>query len=353
MINEAKTRLLAAGVYPSNKVMFALLILTTLLIAPGSQAQRSAQRSNSVKSSQAALWLEPIDIKTRNLFYGPGGKERQPNGRLMFLEEDMNGTNPKFLVKDEQGVRWKIKLGPEAQPEVVATRLLWAVGYFVDEDYYQPQVKVVKLPRLRRGQKYVSANGMARGARLERDEKGDKKLGEWDWFNNPYVGTRELNGLRVMMALINNWDPKDVNNSIRPRQGVARAYYVSDLGSSFGRGGSTLTRTRNKPMDYARAKFIHRINGDKVDFALRTRPSFFMIFYPPYYSRRTRLELVTKDIPRADALWIGNLLGQLSPEQIADAFRAGGYTPEQVAGLSKKVCERIAELKDLQFRGPK
>jgi len=54
-----------------------------------------------------------------------------------------------------------------------------------------------------------------------------------------------------MMALINNWDPKDVNNSIRPRQGAVRAYYVSDLGSSFGRGGSTLTRTRNKSTDRA------------------------------------------------------------------------------------------------------
>jgi hypothetical protein len=36
-----------------------------------------------------------------------------------------------------------------------------------------------------------------RNARLERDEKGDKKIGEWKWFDNPDAGARELNGLRT------------------------------------------------------------------------------------------------------------------------------------------------------------
>ena len=41
-----------------------------------------------------------------------------------------------------------------------------------------------------------------------------EKRGEWDWFENPFVNTRDLNGLRIMMALLNNWDLTDVNNSI-------------------------------------------------------------------------------------------------------------------------------------------
>src|SRR5262245_153437 len=96
------------------------------------------------------------------------------------------------------------------------------------------------------GLKLVSADGAVRGARLERDEKGDKKIGEWDLFDNLFAGTRELNGLRALMAPINNWDPKNVNNSIRARQGVERAYYVSDLGSTFGRTGGVFSRTMKR-----------------------------------------------------------------------------------------------------------
>ena len=325
-------------------VWFAAFALSTT-----GEAQQSRPRSgkSAPPREPGLIWREPTDIKRRDLFYGAGGKDRQPQGRLTFLEEDKGGTNPKFSVVDERGVRWKVKLGSEAQPETAATRLIWAAGYFVDEDYYLPEIKVEKLPRLKRGRKFVSTSGVVRGARLERDEKGDKKLGEWDWFNNPFTGTRELNGLRILMALINNWDPKPVNNSIRARQGVARAYYVSDLGASFGRTGGTLSRSRNDLKGYVGSKFVRRVKGEKADFVLRTRPSFFMIVYPPYYNRRTRLGKIAQDLPVADAHWLGELLNQLSPQQIADAFRAAGYSPEQVAAYSKKVNDRISELMEL------
>ena len=44
---------------------------------------------------------------------------------------------------DEQGVLWKVKLGQEPQSETAATRLLWAAGYFVDEDYYMAEFRVM------------------------------------------------------------------------------------------------------------------------------------------------------------------------------------------------------------------
>ena len=53
-----------------------------------------------------------------------------------------------------------------------------------------------------------------------------------------FTGTRELNGLRVMMALINNWDLKDENNAIYREKPVRdQIYEVSDLGASFGTTG--------------------------------------------------------------------------------------------------------------------
>ena len=39
-------------------------------------------------------------------------------------------------------MKWKIKLGDEARPETVATRFLWAAGYFADEDYYLRDLRV-------------------------------------------------------------------------------------------------------------------------------------------------------------------------------------------------------------------
>ena len=133
-----------------------------------------------------------------------------------------------------------MKLGQEPQSETAATRLLWAAGYFVDEDYYLPEFKVTNMPKLHRGGKFVSADGTVHKARLERKIKEIKNLGTWSWFANQSQGKREMNGLRIMMALMNNWDLKSVNNSIYAI-GDERRYVVSDLGASFGNTGSTLS----------------------------------------------------------------------------------------------------------------
>jgi hypothetical protein len=41
---------------------------------------------------------------------------------------------------------------------------------------------------------------------------------------------------------------------------------------------------------------------------------------------------------------MGDLLSRLSPEQIQDAFRSAGYSPQEVEDFSKIVQERIDEL---------
>ena len=160
-----------------------------------------------VSAAPAVLWKEPVDIKTRDLFYGPGGEKHVPKGPFEFEKEDMDGTNPKLVVRDPDGTKWKVKLGEEARPETVASRLVWSAGYFTDEDYFMPVIRITKLPRkLQRGQNQVSPDGDIQNVRLKRYLKDEEKAGEWHWKNDPFTGTRELNGLRVMMALINNWD---------------------------------------------------------------------------------------------------------------------------------------------------
>jgi len=44
---------------------------------------------------------------------------------------------------------------------------------------------------------------------------------------------------------------------------------------------------------------------------------------------------------------MGDLLGGLSPQQIRDAFRGAGYSPEEVEGFARTVEGRIAALRAL------
>ena len=293
-----------------------------------------------------ALWHDRGDVSALDLRAGPGGENLQPGTNLKFIREFKDGTSTKFEVEDENGAKWKVKLGPEAKSETAATRLVWAVGYHADEDYYRPQVRVQGMKRLSRGQEYVSMDGIVLEARLER-QNDQKKLNNWSWYDNDFVGTREFNGLRVMMALINNWDLKKLNNAVYDEGAAEGRHEISDLGASLGRTGNTFSRSKGVMKDYAEAKFIKKVTPDSVDFVMHSRPFFLYIFNLPYYLSRTRMESVAKHIPIADARWIGDRLGQFSPEQLRDCFRAAGFSPTEVEGYTRVVMQRIEALKKL------
>jgi hypothetical protein len=185
--------------------------------------------------------------------------------------------------------------------------------------------------------------------------KGEKKIGVWHWRNDPFAGTREWNGLRVLMALINNWDLKDENNAIyevkpgRDSDERQHVYMVSDLGASF--GDVRLTRDRKFSKGnltlYQESKFIDRMDSTYVDFETPHRPAAVVLVNPHEYFSRVRIDWIGKHVPRADAHWMGEVLAQLSPSQIRDAFRAAGYSPQVVEGFAAVVESRIAELKKL------
>jgi hypothetical protein len=329
---------------------YSLLMLMLLACAATLSAQKADKDKEAGKATNLheVIWRDPGPIASLNLFYGAGGKRHAPTPKstFRFLNEDTQATSPKFDIADQQGVEWKVKLGEEPQSETAATRLLWAAGYFVDEDYYVAELTVTGVPKLHRGEGFVSPNGVIHGARLERKLNDVEKLGAWDWFDNPFIDTRELNGLRVMMALLNNWDLKEVNNSIYEARGERR-YVVTDLGASFGNTGNTLTRSKSEPQEYADAKFVDDATSDSIDFVLHNRPFFLWAVNVPNYQTRTRMEDVTRKIPRADAKWLGRRLSMLSDKQIRDCFRAAGYAPDVVGVFTQAVRKRIAVLNAL------
>lgn len=297
----------------------ALVNILVLAFALPALAQSEKQKK-SMPVGTPVLWRDPGQIESRNLLLGAGGKAMKPDLRkVIFIEEKSGGYSKKYRVKDAAGNEWVAKLGKEAQPDTAANRLLWAMGYETEVAYL--------IPRLT-----IQGKGTFENVRLEARPNHINRTSDWKWENNPFTGTPQFQGLKVMMVLINNWDIKDSNNEILATRNQQTGqselrYIISDLGGSFGKTGGFFARSRNKPSDFVKADFIESVKGNVIDFN---------------YGGKSKKHF--DNITISDAKWIGGLLARLSDEQIKDAFRAANYLPEEVEQLSRAVRHRIEAL---------
>lgn len=312
---------------PLRIYQFTLLALLLVIAqAAFSAGQEKEKEAKVIPEGTPVLWREPLDIATRNLYLGAGGEEMKPDlSSVTLIKEEKGGYSTKYRVRDGSGREWVAKIGKEAQPETTAVRLMWGVGFFADIDYLVPSVRIEGL------------NKTLENVRFGARPKEIKRIDDWSWENNPFVGKREFQGLKIMMALLNNWDIKDSNNTILVVRnndgGTELRYVVHDLGATFGKSGGafwTLTRSRNDPAGYDKANFIDKVRDGRVDFH--------------YAGKRNHL---FDDISVADARWLARWLSQLSDQQIADAFRAANYKPEEVRLLAGALQQRIKELTEL------
>lgn len=317
-------------------------------ILPGSAADRAGQSASHRESREdkqhqddapavPVMWQEPVDLETRDLFYGIGGRKGEPNpaDAFRFLEKVTSGHAEKLQVEDSRGRKWTVKFGEEPRPETVASRIVWAVGYHTDQDYFVDQAS-------------IEGRGVVRDVRFERDDDGFKKVDRWDWNKNPFVGTRELDGLKVLMALLNNWDLKTDNNKIvspkkkRPAGPVTHIYYVNDLGATFGSTGKWFgslpifgelpAGSKGSAKDFAGHEFIASVHKGIVTFNMK----------------RARAQRAMTGVKVENARWIGNLLARLSDKQLSDAFRAGHYSEQEVQLYVRCLRERISQLQGLE-----
>lgn len=289
------------------------------------------------------------DIATADTLHGPVTATRMPTGPMTFDGEDMNGSTPKLHVKAHDGTKWTVKLGVEARPGTAADHLLWAMGYCVPDDVFLPELKVLNLPaHLKRDQAFVGAGGMVYDVRLKR-VPGGKRVARWRWTRNPFVGTRELNGLRVLMAVTSNWDLKTINNSVYRMHGndSRLEYMVTDLGSSFGMDSQAISEDKSKgnPNSYDHGRFIRTVSGGRISFAEPGMPPFIMqLYFWKELPQRITMRGVTRNIPVTDAAWMAAKLAELSRAQIADLFRGAGYGPGEVDEYTHALRGRIAAL---------
>jgi len=299
------------------------ICLAALAAAACSLATMRATSSEPLTDERMAqLWLEPEDVTARDLLWGPGGRESAPRADHAYRLTDLDeaGHSRGYEVVGPDGREWKIKLGQEAQSEIVASRLLWAIGF------HQPAMYALESWRLE------GAAGPRHEVARFRLKEGYRAKGTWSWQQNPFVGTREFKGLLVAQLLLNNWDLKTSNNRIyvvdREDAAPRTWFVVQDLGAALG-ATRWPTGTRNNVVHFERQRFIKglRPNGIAFDYAGRHRELF-------------------RDIMPSDVVWTCRRLAQLTERQWLDAFRAARYPDSTsvrfIAQLRSKIHEGLA-----------
>jgi len=332
--------------------LFTSIIVVAVFSIGFSKAHSKKKTKSHSDKSAAVLWRDPGNIRNRDMYYGPGSKELAPAPPFHFVKEVTEGGMPKFDVEDARGTKWRVKLGPEAQAETVSSRLVWAVGYNAEESYYYNRVQINGMRPLSRGQKFVQGDSVV-GARFEPRRKNVERGANWDWSKNPFKGTRELNGLKTMMVVLNNWDTFKKNNRVLTVKDTGdNVYTVTDLGATMGAaGGIGGHRSKNNANDFARSKFVSQVKDGKVKYGYDLKPKKLGILsavWPPYYFRQRNATNRMNKVPVQDAAWIGSQLAQLSDNQLRDTFRAAGYDKATTEQYVRTLRSRINELNRVQ-----
>jgi len=312
----------------------AAVVLLAAAASPACSTVRSTLPRPPTSQEMGELWVEPTDLASRDLYEGPGGAalRPKPGAVFRFISKDTKWYSWGWKVKDASGLEWSAKYGPEAQAEVVVSRLLWAAGYHQPPTYYVEHWSLAG----------SNEDGPKTPCRFRPDEPDRKNAGEWRWTRNPFVGTRPYGGLITFMRIVNNWDLVDRNNVLyeygRPADGLRRKYVVKDVGAALGRTGTIgfeRQGTKNDLEGFEKQDYINGVHGDRVEFD------------DAGVLHRELYRVVTV----ADVRWISERLSRLSPQQWKDAFRAGGYPDEQADRFIRKIQEKVAYGLTLQPQG--
>lgn len=298
-----------------------LLVVLALLVACHASI-RSTLATPPTPDQLAELWVAPSTA--RDLFWGVGGERLAPDPAATYTvtEVKRTGFSMGLTVVGPDKRKWSAKMPPEAPTEVVASRLLWGVGYHQPPIYYVGKWNAEGAPD-------KNPQLPARFRESKPDLHGLDSKDIWSYYKNPFVGTKELNGLLILQVMLGNSDLKDAQNALytltTPHEGASRWYVARDLGQSFGRTG-VIEAPRGDVKVFEETPFIKGMAGQYVRFEYRGRHG----------------RLVDRMTP-ADVRWICERLQRLTDRQWQDAFRAGGYAPEIANRFIRRFKQKIEE----------
>ena len=270
----------------------------------------------------AQLWVEPTG--NRNLFDGIGGPKLapDPSAKYTVIEVKRGGFSRGYTVVGPGDREWSVKFPPEAGTELVASRLHWGIGY------HQPPIYMLKewtAEKATSPNPQLPARFREKSPELNGLDAGDP----WSYFQNPFVGTRQLNALLAFQAMLGNSDLKDANNVVytlkTPLEGASTWYVARDLGHTFGRTG-VIDAPRGDIDVFEKTPFVRGVENGKVRFEYRGR-------HKPLF----------ENIPPADVRWLCERLQRLTDTQWKDAFRAGGIEGELADRFIRRMKQKIGE----------
>jgi hypothetical protein len=295
------------------------------------------EKKPSYEASDNLLWRDPGDVASYDFQYGIGGEENQPQAPFEFVNEDFSGTSKKINVTDARGRNWNVKWGHEPRPSVFCTRLLRALGYFVETEYFVPEGQVNNVHGLGRASVKVGKNGSFAAARFQLRSDSPKYLEDqhWTWAKNPFVGTPQLQGLKIVMLLVSNWDAKEKNLSIfedRSADVTHHIYMDADWGASFGKWGNRFTFSKWDCKGFAEQTkdFVSRSADGSLKWG---------------YEGKSKGDLTS--ITVQDVKWLLQYLGRVTDEQIRTGLAASGATPDEVECFARSLRSRIEQLQQV------
>ena len=210
------------------------------------------------------FWETPSHPSRLDLFTGPASiAAAAPDTRhpFTYVSRKTSGFSPGYDVRDASGREWSVKLGSEAQSEVVVSRLLWAIGYHQPPTYYVARWTLEGGP----------APGPQSGGRFRPKNDALKSKGTWSWQHNPFVETEPYRGLVVAMALLDSTDLRNENNAIYDvtiNSARHRWYVVKDLGATLGETG-VYRPLRNDIDAFEHEPLFVADSDDQIRFAYR------------------------------------------------------------------------------------
>lgn len=284
------------------------------------------------------IWHDPGRVETLDLAGGPLGRRGAPKPPFLFLEEELAGSSAKVKVRDARGTEWSVKFGDEVHSDTFASRIAWAAGYYVEPTYFVRQGVITGAHGLKRAEHAIGRDGRFENARFQLRSSYPKyvKSETWSWRANPFVGSSQLAGLKIIVMLTSNWDNKDSRDAYRDSNtGLFVAqhkllYAITDWGASMGAWGRVYSRSKWDCASFLdqTPHFVEGTHDGMVNWG--------------YHGQHT--PDAVKDISVNDVRWLLRYLGRIRDGQIKQALIASGATSLETECFTVALRRRINEL---------
>ncbi len=305
----------AAGIAP-REISDPFDFVENTFLKPADTTNQRAVNVNTIDEVPDSSWFTNRTAPTVDDYVrGPNISGGPAPGAWTVVSGKSDGITPGFTVRDSAGTTWFIKFDPPSNPEmatgaeIIATKLFWAAGYHVPENYLSvldPATLAVDASATMRdalgNRRPLNRDGvdrlLAQGARradgryrvIASRQLAGRPVGPFKYYGTrpddpndifPHEHRRELRGLRAFSAWLNHDDSRSVNTldtlvEVDGRR-VLR-HHLIDFGSTLGSASVTAQKPRagNEYIWEARPTLLTMLS-----FGFWVRP-WIKVHYPDY-----------------------------------------------------------------------